>query len=240
LLPNNIILREVKNIPTYENSEIDKNMFVGIYIENPIVNSEGSELNYTTCPEEKAGQSILGTYHLFTYSNFCNCLISDLIIPKSTNYSDYNSSLSVQKIIMPWKNTKINNFYYFNGKEPKEDKKYNLEISSLINFNDYNGDGYPGEFILFGGEYLACGHDERLIAGFDTENSNAIIYKIIDKEGKIIYWSDNFIPKKDGSVLVSWLCGDHGADTETNSYYIFNKEKKSYLLIKEEEKKCEY
>jgi hypothetical protein len=139
---------------------------------------------------------------------------------------------------MSWKNTKKNNYNYFNGKPFSGSEENNLEVSKLIHLEDLNGDGYPFEFLLYGGEYFSCGHDERLVSGYDKDSLSVIVYKIADTKGKTTYWKDNFIPDKNGDVKVSWLCGDHGSETETNFYYQYNALKKLYILVREEKKQC--
>lgn len=230
LIPIGAILREIKPMPASE-----RNDFIGIYIENPVIEATSTD-DYMNCSANIRGQSVIGVYHLFTYS--LEHINSDIIIPKSASWDDYNSSLSAQRIGMSWRNTKYNNFNNYNGQSYLERDKFNLEISNLINFEDYNGDGLPHEFILYGGVYYACGTDENLVAGYDNENGSAIIYKIMGETNSPTYWAARFIPDQNGNVANKWGCGDHGSEEEISVLYKYNPINKYYYFVNKTVKKC--
>lgn len=56
-------------------------------------------------------------------------------------------------------NTKINNYYYFWWNKPNNDNEnYNIELSDLINFKDYNWDWLKNEFLIFDHLDQSCWH----------------------------------------------------------------------------------
>jgi hypothetical protein len=232
LIPENAILREIKPLPLF-----DKSIYIGIYIEGPEVQKVSTNnMSYSSCGESVRGQGIQGIYHLFTYGY--GKIESDIVIPKSITWDDYNPDLAVNKISMAWKNTKYNNFNHFKGGAYSQENKYDLEITDLINFQDLNGDGQRYEFILFGGMYMDCSTDENLIAGFDKENNVAIIYKLKSSEGQFYYWGVNFFPDESGSVIIQWPCGDHGSMEERTIYYKYDSASKYYYFFNKTIKDC--
>lgn len=229
LISNNAILREVQPVPSFYD-----NVFIGIYIENPVLAEKNTDetTTYMDCYSEKRGQSISGIYHLFTYSD--GVIKSDIIIPNDEWQFPGENNLPA----MAWKNTKMNNFDYFNGKPYSKNDSPNLEISSLINFADYNGDGNKYEFILYGGTYGDCSTDTNLIAGYDEKADSAVIYKVVYKDKSINYWNNGFFPNENGDVFFYRACGDHARCTDIKMNYKYNKSGKFYYLVDRIEKEC--
>lgn len=252
ILPSEVFFRDLKKIPG-----TDK--YLGIYVKDYKIDEQnvlygvfedGSILN--TCPDEIYGQvSVNGEYHLFLYEN--GKIISDKIIPVSEdNKNDDGSDKQMFSLI----NTKEHNLYLYNkyifivnGNSEKIKDKYRLERTTLLNFADYTGDGLQHEFVIIG-FYLSCGHEERLIAGFNREKNEVIIYPIINDLDvdnvnetvgqKLIYWHDNFMPSKKGEVNYIWNCGDHGSLIESKKLFNFDSQRKLFELISTTEKKCEF
>jgi hypothetical protein len=125
----------------------------------------------------------------------------------------------------------------FHGDPYSENEAKILEIAKLINFKDYNGDGYANEFVLFGGEYWDCSRDENLIVGYDSF-FGAIIYKIIGSDGVEKYWGINFFPDENGNVFLHWSCGDHGSDEDIKVFYRYNIENQKYYFVDKIVSKC--
>lgn len=250
ILPAKVFFRDLEKIP-------EINFYMGVYIKNYKVNERylldvlnNGDILYT-CPEEIEGQvSVIGEYHLFVYNN--DKIISDKLIPVSNNYKNENNSNNQSFSLV---NTKINNLYLYDKAAINSDlnyekikEKYRLERTKFINFADYTGDNLPHEFIIVG-FYLSCGHEERLIAGFDQEKNEVIIFPIKNDlipnytnntvGRKFVYWQDNFMPNNKGAVHYTWNCGDHGSLTEIKKNYTYNQQGKYFELISESERKCE-
>jgi hypothetical protein len=250
ILPSEVFFRELKKIPGTDeylgiyvkDYTVDERNFIDVFDESSIL---------ITCPDQIGGQtSIFGEYHLFLYKN--DKIIGDKLIPVSDGYKNEDG---INKQTFSLINTKINNLLLYNkaafitGNDYEKVKdKYKLERTELINFADYTGDGSQHEFIMVG-FYISCGHEERLIAGFDQGKNEIIIYPITndliadyasETVGKeLIYWRDNFIPNNKGEVDYIWNCGDHGSLTESKKKFAFNKQRKIFELISTSERKCE-
>lgn len=226
LLPKNVFFRDLEKIP-------NTNEYLGIYVKNYSINEQkeleiiGSDI-LTICPEQIYGQSSVdGEYHLFLYKN--NKIIDDIIIPQSDNYPN-NFVLN---------NAKRNNFWYYDGEKPLIEDENKIERTKLLKFADYTGDGLKHEISIVG-VYLSCGHEERMIVGYNDKSDKIIIYPIrtiVTEDTTVqahnwenVYWYDNFEPDNNGVVNVVWGCGDHGNDVFTKDVYIYDKVIQIYKL----------
>jgi hypothetical protein len=226
VIPSGALLREYQKIP-----DTNQESYVGLYILNSKISDleeKTDDLYYSTCPEQTMGQTASGEYHLFLFQN--NVIINDIIVP------NYDTSLNNNIISLSYNNTKSNNNIFFEGLKPSESDQYSIDKTQLMHFHDYNGDGLQHEFSLVG-DSLACGHVDYLVAGYDEASNKAVIYSI-KTNNKTVYWYDNFIPEKSGTVKVVWTCGDHGNDTETIQIFNFNEKTSSYDLFIDDENKC--
>jgi hypothetical protein len=225
-LPPSVLLREYKKIPNTH-----KNSYLGIYISDYSIaklENKTNEFYYSSCPEQTMGQSATGRYHLFLFED--NHIVDDVIIPSPGYYEDDKMSLS-------FNNTKENNADFFGGEKPSDADKFDIEKTELIHFYDYSGDGLEYEFLLVG-DKLACGHVNYLVAGYDEVNNKVVVYKIKLKDN-LVYWYDNFKPDNSGNTEVTWLCGDHGSQTESRDSFSFDNELKIYVLRNSNEKACD-
>lgn len=230
LLPKDVFLRDIQQIPGTDG------LYLGLYIDKFTINiTETDEsVPYMICPEQNYGAvSITGDYYIFVMNN--DKLIDKLLIPQSNSESEFGSTST--SITLTLKNTKINNFYLYNEPEPTEKESGDITRVNLIKFNDYTNDGKFHEFNLLG-YYLSCGHNEYLIAGYDSKNIKAIIYPIINN-GEKYYWGDNFIPNGN-TIDYELKCGDHGIETNINKVFQYDDKLSGYKLISKSEKACAY
>lgn len=222
-------LREYKEIPwkTW--------VYLWIYINNYTIDEEMNttkDMPYSSCPEEVQWKWISWDYHLFTYENWN--ITSDLIVPLWFRETLYNAKLNLS-----YMNTKINNYYYFWWNKPNNDNEnYNIELSDLINFKDYNWDWLKNEFLIFDHLDQSCWHNNYLVAWFDNIFNKVIIYWIKDKNWNITYWGDNFIPNEKWEVKNWWECWDHWVEDFSRNYYKYNSKSKTYDFIKWENWNC--
>ena len=112
-----------------------------------------------------------------------------------------------------------------------------IEIPLLV-MEDLTGDKLPYETRIMT-EYISCGNDYYVIAGFDPAKNKAVIYPIIDEEAGIHVSYSNLNPDADGSFVFDSGC-DHGSEAHSLTYYKFNKSRKAYVFQKSTETKgCE-
>lgn len=247
LLPSNALMREVELIPG-----VSPESYLVIYIEDPKFDDlKDYETNYyMTCPESTMGQAIEGVYHLGLFQS--NSLVDDQVIYSNYWYVDPTTHFlgkgPENRGKLSFRNTKQNIHWRFNGPEPSEEEKNELEIVKLIRLEDLTGDGLGYEFKLTG-TTSPCGHSEYLIAGYDKKRNQAVVYPIITDipdnvvypiitDFKISYWGDNFLPDSLGKVEWYWRCGDHGATEESYQSYLFNSANQSYVCLKNETRFC--
>jgi len=230
LLPKDVFLRDIQQIPGTDG------LYLGLYVDKFAININETDesLPYMICPEQNYGAvSITGDYYIFIMNN--DKIVDKLLIPQSGSELKFSSTST--SITLTLKNTKINNFYLYGEPEPTEKDSGDIVRVNLIKFNDYTDDGKNHEFNLLG-NYINCGHNEYLIAGYDNKNNKAIIYPIINDEEKY-YWGDNFIPR--GNIIDYKLeCGDHGNETDINRVYKYDDKLSGYKLISKSERACTY
>lgn len=224
LIPKDSFLRDLEKIPG-----TDK--YLGIYITDYSVKENQSDIHadgstFITCPEEIFGKTeIAGKYYLFLFDG--HNIVNTISIPSYIDNQTNEMSVSLL-------NTKSNNSYVY-GDDSNRDN-YEIGYVKLINFTDYTGDNLKFEFNI-AGDNIACGHISRLIAGYDLKNNKAIIYNIKNDNGSV-YWFDNFIPKNDGSVKITWRCDDHGSEYDSTETFEVDRVNNSFILKKSISEKC--
>jgi hypothetical protein len=237
VLPADATLREYRRVP-----DLDKEAYLGIYILNfqlaDLAENRQDDLYYSTCPELSMGQTANGEYHIFLFEG--GEIADDELLPSYER--DDTQKVNKTTVSLAFNNTKQNNADLFGGVRPSEGEKFDMEKTGLMQLRDLNGDGLAHEFQLVG-DSLACGHLERLIAGYDAGDDNVIVYPIKIKSGgaanKVVYWWNNFTPDGNGRLVNVWHCGDHGAKTEVTESFAFDRASKSFVMEDYAEKKCE-
>jgi len=92
-------------------------------------------------------------------------------------------------------------------------------VVKLMHFADYDHDGYATEFYLQT-EALPCGKSMGVVIGVSKNNPKLHVFGTASKPTKPLYlqkeeWEALRDATKPGIEVVDWLCGDHGADTQT-------------------------
>lgn len=220
LLPSGVFLREMEPIPN-----VSSESYLVIYINHPKVDKpeETSPTLYMTCPESTTGRAIEGVYYLALFQD--GAIVNTVAVPPKN-----------KRQALVFQNTKLNIHWKFGGPKPSPEEEFEPEEVKLINFEDYTGDGQKHEFRLTGAT-LACGHTQYLIAGYDKQINQAVVYPVVEGD-RSFYWMDNFLPDSSGNVEWRWPCGDHGAEVERYKRYRFDSEKKAYLLSESQESPC--
>jgi hypothetical protein len=228
VLPAKTRLREIKQLPS------DKSIYIGLYVEEWELMKPSEDTNsYTDCYWEVEGQWMKWDYYIFSFQNWI--ITSKIKVPLGFRES-YNGETN--KLIFPIENTKINNYNFFKWKKPiDESDMYNMELTSLINFEDYNWDWIKNEFYLLDHRDQVCGHNNYLIAWFDNTSKKVLVYWMSNK-WNISYRWDNFIPDSKWNVRNWRECGDHWSATEMKNIFKFDKEKNMYVLISGKERQC--
>ena len=95
-----------------------------------------------------------------------------------------------------------------------------------LNPMDLTGDGLPYE-VRFMTEYISCGNDYYVIAGYNKVIDQVMIYPVIDSEGEHPSYK-NFNPRADGTVIDDSGC-DHGATQHSITNFKFDQKKNGYV-----------
>jgi hypothetical protein len=92
-------------------------------------------------------------------------------------------------------------------------------IVQAMHFADYDHDGKATEFYLQT-EAQPCGKSTGVVIGLSTSNSRLHIFSSESTPGKPLYlqrreWEALRQARSGSAKIVDWLCGDHGAETQT-------------------------
>lgn len=234
LLPPWSYPREIQEIPW----ELES--YIGLYIVNQqseqelkdkFEEAERDDSFFANCFWEVEGVGVKWDYYLFSYVNWK--ITNKIPVPLWFREGLWG------KLSFPLANTKQNNHNFYHWPKPLNNEDWKtIEPTQLIHLKDYNGDWIPYEFLLFDHRDQVCWHNNYLVAWYESSKKEVVIYWIEQEDWTIWYRGDNFIPDSRWEVINWRLCWDHGAWTELQKYYKFNKEKNLYEFLRKIEREC--
>lgn len=215
-LPSGVFLRDFIALPNNRG-------YLVLYVEKPQLgefpgddkNGDGIitiDEHEGSCPSDYYGQQLEGAYYLGLVR--AGKLINAVPMP----HSQYEPNKPVFRQLRS-----VQGSTWVDESVPSND---DIIEPSILKLEDLTGDGIKNELSLMVG-YIACGHNDYAIGGYDQDSDKAIFFGIEPSDyAENIH--GNFYPSTDGSVLFTSGC-DHGAEQETRSYFLFDKKKKSYV-----------
>lgn len=243
-IPNGAFLRDFSPLQ-------EANGFLVLYALNPTLSSASAVLDGNdstgwfpmSCSDGDFGQTVEGTYKLalvrdghivnevnIPFPDFDKWPDHKLETPTSDGaigYVDMNDPKGVWKaegaLTLRQPRCVLDESY---GESTCKGSGIDFLETRQLNLADLTGDGLPYE-VRFMTEYISCGNDYYVIAGYDRATDRVMIYPVIDTDGEHPSYK-NFNPRADGTVIDDSGC-DHGATRHSITNFKFDQKRNGYV-----------
>ena len=234
------------------------NAFLVLYILNPSLNPEEGVMDYSErtggwfpswCGASDFGQTISGKYKLALVRNGSIVNEIDIPFPDFDNWPEHKLETPTSDGVVgyvdmndpkgAWKaegaltfrqpRCLLDGSAYVTEDSTCKDSGMDFLETRQLQLVDLTGDGLPHE-IRFMTEYISCGNDYYVIAGYNKTTDRVMIYPIVDNDGEHPSYK-NFNPRADGTVIDDSGC-DHGATQHSITRFKFDKYKNAYVAYR--------